>query len=479
MKLKITLSFFSILISSLCLSGTGDKVSGWFDSMSYSNVTPSGIYKGQTARFATLGGVSTRAPITNVLEFGSVQTPSISAGCNGIDAFSGGFSIINADQFVENLRAIGQNAQALAFMLAIQVVSPQLSGVMQNIKDWQQKINNMNMSSCEAASSLAGGVLAQFSQEKANCISGRQQNYGESFSTASWSCSTGQESKNTVGSDGDKNETGFVSGNIAWYILMQDPYFSNDLEFAQLVMNITGTVIISPITSSSDAGNRWVTILPAIYSDSTSENFDNIYNALLFGKDAESALMIRTCDSLVSEKTGCVSVSSLPKSVSKSWDGLNKKVGDLLFSITSKVQLDEALTSAEKGIIASTSIPIYRYISTATTHFPNTSEYNKSISQKYERLISQDILLRALNSVINRVAKQSTMLKKGMADDPKIIKFREQLKGVRAGITKKQGSNALLANDYTKMLNQINSFEKKIFPKLGNQIQSAAFWSNR
>lgn len=146
-----------LTLPSVSSADTAAKVNSWFSNMNYATVTNPGVYEGQSARYATLGGVSTRAPITQPFNFINVQTPKFSAGCGGIDFFAGGFSAIDANQFVENLRAIGQNAQSLAFMLAIQIVSPQLSGVMEDINTWAQKLNQMNMDSCQAATALVGG----------------------------------------------------------------------------------------------------------------------------------------------------------------------------------------------------------------------------------------------------------------------------------------------------------------------------------
>jgi len=108
-SLSLIIIFF-LLIPSTALAGVAEKLNSWFGQQNYSNATRPGVYETQSARYATLGGLSYRAPITQPFRLLSLQTPRFSAGCGGLDLYGGGFSVMNADQFVEALRAIGQNA---------------------------------------------------------------------------------------------------------------------------------------------------------------------------------------------------------------------------------------------------------------------------------------------------------------------------------------------------------------------------------
>ena len=99
------------------------------------SVTEPGVYRGQTAGYYTGGGIFARTPV-RTYSILNIQTPRFRAGCGGIDLFSGGFSFINADQFTEMLRNIGADAKSLAFMLALQVVSPQIKGVIADPREF-------------------------------------------------------------------------------------------------------------------------------------------------------------------------------------------------------------------------------------------------------------------------------------------------------------------------------------------------------
>ena len=472
---KATALTLAISFPASVLADTASKVDSWFNNMNYHTVTAPGVYEGQSARFATLGGLSARAPITQPFNFANVQTPKFSAGCGGIDFYAGGFSAIDADQFIDNLRAIGQNAQSLAFMLAIQIVSPQLSGVMEDIQTWANKYLNMNMDSCEAASQLVGGALQYLDEEKANCITTRQNDYGEDFSTASFACTTGGSRKSTTGSDGEKNKTDFVKGNLAWYVLMQDPFFQADTEFAEVVLNIIGSVIISDVPGASDTPVDIRIIEPAIKDTIEKERFDNIYTALLYGNKATDQLRIYRCNGATSDPNSCTTMTNSLQTINPSWTGLYTKVEQLLQSIINKIQSDSALTLQERGLIGSTNVPIYRFLSASTTYFPRGTDIAK-ISQEYTTLIAHDILLRSLDAVIQKVEQRSSTLKKGMAEAKRIKEFREELEDVMRGLAKKRKDNEYTAEQLITMQERIFKYEKALLPKLGGEIVTAAMW---
>lgn len=475
---KATALSLAIILPASSLADTGSKVSSWFDNMNYATVTSPGVYEGQSARFATLGGISARAPITQPFNFVSVQTPKFSAGCGGIDFYAGGFSAIDANQFIDNLRAIGQNAQSLAFMLAIQIVSPQLSGVMEDIQTWSNKYLNMNMDSCEAASKLVGGALQYFDQEKANCITTRQNDYGEDFSTASFACTTGGSRKSTVGSDGEINKTDFVKGNLAWYVLMQDPFFQADTEFAEVVLNIIGSVIIADMAGASDTPVEIRIIEPAIKDVIEKERFQNIYTALLYGNQATEQLRVYRCVGATSDPNSCASMTNSLQTISPSWTGLYARVEQLLQSIITKIETDSALSLQERGLIASTNVPIYRFLSASTTYFPRGTDISK-ITQEYTTLIAHDILLRSLDAVIQRVEQRSSTLRKGMSEAARIKAFREDLDAVMRGLARLRQDNEYTAEQLISMQERIYKYEKALLPKLGGEIVTAAMWGKK
>ncbi len=471
------LLFLGLLCSPLSSpANTATRVESWFNNMNYSTTTNPGVYEGQSARYATLGGVSTRAPITQPFQFVSVQTPKYSAGCGGIDFYAGGFSAIDANQFVDNLRAIGQNAQSLAFMLAIQIVSPQLSGVMNDIQTMANKYLNMNMDSCQAATKLVGGTLDYFGAKQSNCTIKRMSDFGEDYTTANYACTTGGNIKTTEDSGGDANKIDFVKGNLAWYVLMQDPFFQSDPEFAEVVMNITGTLIIADTDTADDGRSSMVLVEPSISDDIQKERFENIYTALLHGKQAADQLKIYRCvGGAAANINGCNHMSNDLQIVMPNWDGLYARVESLMQSILSKISTDAPLTDQERGLIASTSVPIYRYLSAASAYFPRSTDFPQ-ISQEYTSLIAHDILIRSLSAIIQQVEQRSAVLPNGMAGAHTVQAYRADLDRVMVGLAKMRKDNEYTAEQLAAMQDRILQYEKALMPRLGSGLLTSALW---
>jgi len=455
---------------------TAGKVNDWFNNQNYATVTNPGVYEGQSARYATLGGFSTRAPITQPFNFVNVQTPKFSAGCGGIDFYSGGFSAVDANQFVDNLRAIGQNAQSLAFMLAIQIVSPQLSGVMEDIQDWAQKLNALNMDSCQAATALVGGTMDYFGAKEGNCTVKRMQDFGEDWTTANYACTTGGSIKSTEAASGDANKIDFIKGNLAWYVLMQDPLFSSDTEFAELIMNMTGTIIITDVGTSDDSPSDIRIVDPAIKGDVKKERFKNIYTALLMGTEADNNLLLYKCTGgATSNPNSCLTMSNSLDTVVPTWTGLYVRVDNMVKSIVEKIYTDTPLTPAERGLVESTTIPLYRYLAATAAYFPRGADVSR-LTSDYTQLIAEDILLRSLTAIIEKVEQRSGVLKDGMAEASRVKKYKEDLQGVLDGLAELKKENDFDVEKYFAMQQRIQLYEKALMSKLSSNMIQSSMW---
>ena len=86
-----------------------------FDSMI--NVTRPGVFEGQRRGVVSAGSVYVRNKIvdTNVVTF---VPPSWKGGCGGIDFFGGSFSFIDADQFIQLMRAVASNLKTVESTLS-------------------------------------------------------------------------------------------------------------------------------------------------------------------------------------------------------------------------------------------------------------------------------------------------------------------------------------------------------------------------
>jgi len=477
--LRATAGIFSLLLSALCMAGIEDRLNSWFDEMNYSNATDPGIYTAQSARYLTLGGISARAPVTQPFTFVNIQMPKMSAGCSGIDIFAGGFSAIDADQFIANLRNIGQNAQSLAFVLAIQLVSPVLSGKMQQIQDWANEHLSMNVDSCEAATRLVGGTMEHFGAQLANCTVRRMNDYGQDWTTANNICKKEEGVQETEASGSSPNEITFSKGNLAWSILMQDPFFQSDLEFAQLLLNLTGTFITYDLPNGELKERR----IPSALSDTVNtERFKNIYTALLLGDKAADGLLIYRCQGAVTaDPNSCLTMSASLQKTEPSWVGLHSKIDSLMASIVQKIREDgsnntSGLNAEELGLINSTSMPLYRYLTATTAYFPKYFNASR-LTSNYTALIAEDILLRGLSAAIERMYQGSQNMPRGISSSKSVQTFQEDIKSVLSGLGSLQKENKVNLDQQMVMLQRIQLYEKALMSRLGSGLVASAMWS--
>lgn len=464
-------------------AGTADKVRGWFDQQNYSNITRPGVYNGQRGRFATGGGISTRSSVVYPFRFVQVQTPKLSAGCGGIDLYAGGFTAVNAEQFIRNLRAIGENSASLAFMLALKIVSPQIEGTMEKIQTWANKYLNMNLDSCEAASALVGGAMDYMGATEGNCTVKRMNDHGEDWTTANYNCTTGGKRKSSEGTDANAVE--FVKGNLAWYVLMggeqtgdaNAQLFRTDTEFAELIMNITGTIIIKD-TGGNDDDPLDIRILnPPISGDIVKNGFQDIYDAILMGSDSDNRIAVFSCTDRNSDPYGCLTLSQEKIEKVPDWKGMHVRIKEMIQSIVRKILYDQALTAEEQGLLTSTRVPLYRFLTVITAYFPRGSTaYAAEQADDYISLIAQDIVLNALNAVIERVEHQTSNLKGGQSDTKRIKDYRDNLDKVLQGIAKLQKQNKFDMNQYFEIQKRIQLYEKALMSRLGSGFTANAMW---
>lgn len=139
------LFYLLILISSPVHAGMKENLEKSFQTLGMANnVTTGGGYQDQTGGFYTGGSVFARSRVNNA-ELFSLQLPHYRAGCGGIDIFAGGFSYINAREFLQLLRNIGSNAQRYAFNLALATVTPQIKSVLDDLAAKVQQMTNQSI----------------------------------------------------------------------------------------------------------------------------------------------------------------------------------------------------------------------------------------------------------------------------------------------------------------------------------------------
>jgi len=371
----------------------GSDMDNFFNGMGYSsNVTSPGVYEGQAAGYYTGGRLFIRSPSRNY-QLASAQAPSYRAGCSGVDLYGGGFSYINSAQLIAALRNVGQNAASYAFMLGLRVISPQISNVMEWVKEKADLINKLNINSCEAAASLVGGMMGIDAKENSQCILTRYGN-GDTMEDARQACGAGGQRNSTLASS-NLNETAFTRGNIAWRVMWKNMFLRSDTRLMEMMMNISGTVILSKDLSNENSATETRT-LPSILHTRRGE----LLNALLEGNQS---VTIQGCVS-DSDEMACTNLTNKTIQLGVN-NGLNDRVIVIMTAIADKIRNRQALANNEIGLLSATKIPIYKILNVASAMSGSVVTNQTS---KYADIVAKDILYSYINDLLDMVVASTT-----------------------------------------------------------------------
>ena len=230
-------------------SAIGDDLMSYFKSLNMGvNVTNPRAYQSQKAGFYTGGNLYVRSNVKN-LQIMRINWPKVSAGCGSIDITMGGFSHIKGKEFVDFTKNVLNNSQGLAFQLALEQATPLLGNVatkLQNVATW---INQTNQNSCAVAESAVLGLAprTRMAQQHACQSIGHAKNIFSDWAEARQGCGkgSGRYDYDTV-IDGNKvNVEVLDNTNLVWTALNKNGLFARDKLLAQLMMTLSGTVIVT------------------------------------------------------------------------------------------------------------------------------------------------------------------------------------------------------------------------------------------
>ncbi|MBE0468239.1 MAG: conjugal transfer protein TraH [Methyloprofundus sp.] len=252
------------IIASMVSLKSHASVGELFEQMGTVTSTSPGAFKGQTMTHYVGGSASFRTP-QRTYQLASMSPPSISAGCGGIDLYAGSFSFINSDQLVRALQNIGNNAAGAIFKLAIDSVSPQLGGVMDYMNDLSQKINALNVNSCQAAEGFVemgadlvrGNKTDNYVTQWGSRVSGVWDDVSSARENISKNISDRKSARESAKSDPDIGDK-LRPVNITWESLRAARYNGGNtigIDDARLMVTLFGSVICSNQFSPSDTGD--------------------------------------------------------------------------------------------------------------------------------------------------------------------------------------------------------------------------------
>lgn len=327
---------------------SADMARAFEDMGAAANVTGPAAYQGQAAGYYSLGSMWTRFPQKTVYP-ANLQLPKVAAGCGGIDVFTGSFSFINADEFVAMLKAVANNAIGFAFKLAIEAISPQIGKSMQDLQDLANKINQQNISSCESAQALVGGLAGEIGIRSSTVCAavGNSQGIFSDWARSRQKCGNGGAQTATLGqADGALKDQVPGPKNYAWDIIKASALGGESEQMRELVMTMTGTIIVPQ--RAGDSGEVQVVM--------QGPKVAPILDALL---DGTQQVSIYRCD----EALACMNPAANGQTFGPlGAAALKPKIRALIESMADKLRTDQALTVPERNLLGMASIPLYKVL---------------------------------------------------------------------------------------------------------------------
>ena len=399
------------------------QMEGMFKSMGgMASVNGPGAFRSQTMGVLSGGEVQWRIPSRNY-QLASMQMPSISAGCGGIDARLGSFSYINEDKFKEVLEALGDATVGLLFQAAMSSLSPQLKGVLDTLESITRFVNKANVNSCEAAQELIMGATGMITQsDTQKCIMGEMMKGGD-YNKAQGKCQNNAAGLNA--SNASNPKTAAVAArdsNLMWDALTNT---SLTLEEKELLINLVGTVVRRAAKSNTEGASLPQVIDPSITS----------LKLLLEGnQDApDGKVTIKNwwrCSSekaLPSPKEACLNMKMDP--VGETIESFPAKVDKLLKQWRDNLNSNESKkleNSDTIKLVNNTRIPIYRIM--ALGYWAPDSSFTDQMISRYKIAIGYDFAymfltaqLRDAKGYLNNVRPQDTPEEEALKDLRKSI----------------------------------------------------------
>jgi conjugative transfer pilus assembly protein TraH len=376
------------------------------------NVTGPSAYQGQTAGYYSMGNVWTRFPQKSVQPF-NLQMPKVSAGCGGIDLFTGSFSFINGAEMVAMLKATANNALGFAFQLAIDSVSPEIGKVMDGMANKAQQMNQMNISSCEAAQIVerAPAIFGQTEPTRPCAAVGNSQGKFSDWAKSRQGCGAGGEQDSTLEGNTDPAMADKIPGaprNYTWDAIRKSNKFAGtDKEFSEFLMTLVGTIVINP----KAAEGRIVGFVgPAE---------DAIVTALLDGAGTGTPVKILRCD----DEEQCLNMT---EQTLRPGPGLRKKIKDLIDNINLKIRSDSPLNTEEQQLLNMTTLPLYKMLAVQAMAHQNFADGETSALAE---IVAVNLLSSMIENMLDRVSQSTVQVQPADAEMGKM--WRDQLAEAR------------------------------------------------
>lgn len=453
------LTLLAVLFANIANANIEKELNRFFDDLAYVNVTKPQVYDGQRAGLYTGGSLYTRMPVKNV-QIMNLTMPSAKAGCGGIDLYTGSFSFINKDEFIDTAKSVMNNAKGYAFNIALDSMTPMLKSTLDKMQSRMDMLNQMNINSCETASALVDGVFNKSAEARKHACRdlGVQHSIFSDWAAARHGCNS-EEGINKVASKASAFEEDMErlgeDINLAWYSMGKDKALAKNDTLRELLMNLTGTIIVK----YQKGGRPQFDLLPSLVSN------DAFLKSLLEGGSTQ----YYSCSS--SDKK-CLNPRLITYTVEKN-NSIVAYVEKMLERLVEKSRSDVALDEQEISFLNSTTLPIYKMINVNVAFSKNNPVIDIA---SYSETIAHDYLARFIESNLNYVQQTSRFLQ---VDAEMLKEYTQSIAEAKKIL--RQAHQNLLARFYEReaLIEKTKQIEKALTSQLTTSLSQNIQWAQK
>lgn len=457
------LMFSLLLFFSLpSFADVSSDMNDFFNRMGYSaNVTGGGAYKGQSAGYYTGGSLFLRSGSRNT-QLMTLQLPRLRGGCGGIDAFTGSFSHIRSAELIAAMKNIANNVPAFAFQIALDTMTPMVEKHITKLRELADRINASTINSCEESAALVGSLWPRTAAAQKNVCQyvGTTKGIFTDAASARQGCGAGGELTKILAkgkNDPEFNQLILDEGNLAWKAIHNNSLLKDDRQTAELLMSLSGSIIIRKTKNSDDAPYAYVPMHSLAVDD-------DLVNALMKG----GVVSVYRCDDANKDK--CLN-PRLRKITIPHRHAFGFKIKQVLQSIQDKIRTDSALSASEKALLESTQLPIYKILNVNTAYARGSEVLGVN---HYAEVIAADIVYQYLISGIEEILKSSQSL---LLPQDLLSTFREGLREARQKVIERRRTTSDHMYVALEMIERTQVLERQLAGVLSADLSNTLKWA--
>jgi hypothetical protein len=359
-----------------------------------------------------------------------IQTPKFAYdACTGSADFRfGGLSYISSKEFTQFFKNMGTAAGAYAVKMLIKSACPQCEDIMSYMETVARDINGMMMDQCSMAQSIGGGIFnALNSGNQQKCL--MQGNIGKSSKDMYEASDKCKNNPDRYGDQGEEDELKSLLGNefnLVWKALGKGS--GGDLDFKELIMSISGTIIGRKIDGSFHFSGKPSLVL----NNDLLESYIGVHKK-------SGKVKLYHCD----ENKKCLNPTEVETTLGEN-DTIYGNISRILEGMIPKIfEGKGAFTDEEEAVIAFSSIPIVQLIEMEIIHKGKTEKGRDVINsndmivrmQEFLEVVSYDIVTNFLMQMTAQASSAVAALEYAQLDDTVIKNFTTQITEVRRFIT--------------------------------------------